>query len=207
MSALINFKICDNSEDCSGIEVCPTGAFYWNEKNKTIAVDNSKCVSCGKCEKACPVDAIKVARNEEEYRKIKKEISKDSRKVSDLFVDRYGAQPIHPGFLIPQNKFDVQILRSTKLAVVELFNKSSIMCLLHSIPVKEFFEGVDVKYRKMKIEDNSLLEKYNVKKIPALLFFNDGKLMGKIEGYYESGEDEEIKRKINKIISKITAKR
>ena len=125
MPVLINFKICDNSKDCNGIKVCPIGAFYWDEKNKTIAVDNSKCTNCGKCEDACPVDAIRVARNEEEYEKIKKEIEEDPRKVSDLFVDRYGAQPIHPAFLIPQSKFDVQILRSTKPAVVELFKNET----------------------------------------------------------------------------------
>lgn len=203
MPALINFKICDNSEDCSGIEVCPTGAFYWDRKNKTIAVDNSKCISCGKCEKACPVGAIRVAKNEEEYKKIKKEIDEDPRKVSDLFIDRYGAQPIHPAFLIPQNKFDVQIIRSTKLAAVELFNRDSIMCLLYSIPIKELFKDIDVKYRKIEIKNESLLKKYGVKELPTLLFFKAGKLIGKIEGYYGIKKEREIVKKINKIISKI----
>jgi len=120
MPVLINFKICDNSKDCSGIEVCPTGAFYWDEKKKTIAVDNKKCASCGKCEAACPVHAIHVARTEEESKKIKKEIDADPRKVSDLFVDRYGAEPTEPAFLISEKKFDAQILKSTQPAVVEL---------------------------------------------------------------------------------------
>jgi len=203
MPVLINFKICDNSEDCSGIEVCPTRAFYWDRKNKTITVDNSKCINCGKCEEACPVDAIRVAGTEEEYKKIKKEIDEDPRKVSDLFIDRYGAQPIHPAFLIPQSEFDVQILRSTKPAVVELFNNDSIECMLRSISIKKLFEDVDVKYRKIEAKDNSLLEKYGVKKPPALLFFRDGKLAGKIEGYYDVEKKEEIIKKVNRIISEI----
>lgn len=29
MPVLINFKICDNAKDCSGIAVCPTGALSW----------------------------------------------------------------------------------------------------------------------------------------------------------------------------------
>jgi len=202
MPVLINFKICDNSEDCSGIEACPTGAFQWDEKNKTISVDGSRCTSCGACEKSCPVDAIRVARNEKEYKKIKKEIDRDSRKVSDLFIDRYGAQPIHPAFVISQDRFEIQILRSTKLAAVEFFNKKSIMCLLKSIPVKELLEGLDVKYRKMEITDDGLLKKYKVKELPALLFFKNGKVIGKIEGYYETAKEKEIVSKINGIISK-----
>lgn len=200
MPVLINFKICDNSEDCSGIEVCPTKAFFWDGKNRTIAVDESKCVTCGACEKACPVGAIRVARTEEEYRKIKKEIDEDPRKVSDLFVDRYGAQPIHSGFLIPQGKFEVQILRSTKLAAVEVFNNDSIECMIKSIPVKELFKNMDIKYRKIEVKGNSLPEKYGIKNMPTLLFFRDGKLLGKIEGYYNEDSREELLKKINEII-------
>ena len=178
MSVLINFKICDNSEDCDGISACPIMAFYWDRGKKTIAVDNSKCNNCGRCEEACPVDAIRVARTDEEYEKIKKGIEEDSRKVSDLFVDRYGAQPISSAFLIPEDKFEIQILRSTKPAVVEFFSDDSIQCLLRSIPVKELFRGLDIKYRKMDVKGKSLIEEYDIKKLPALLFFRDGRLAG-----------------------------
>lgn len=200
MTVLINFKICDNSEDCNGIRVCPTRAFYWDREKKTIAVDNSRCTSCGKCEEACPVDAIRVAKTEREFREIKKEIEKDPRKVSDLFVDRYGAQPISSAFLIPESKFDIQILRSTRPAVLELFRDDSIQCLLRSIPLKNLFKGLDIKYRKMEVKNNSLLDRYEIKELPALLFFRDGKLAGKIEGYFESREREELKGKIDKIL-------
>lgn len=198
MSVLINFKICDNSEDCSGIEVCPVGAFYWDDKKKTIAVDNSKCISCGKCEKACPVEAIRVAKDEKEYRKIKREIDEDPRKISDLFIDRYGAQPIHPGFLIPEDKFEIQILKSTKPAVVEVFSNDSIECLLKSIPIKDLFKDKDIKYRKIEIKSEFLLKKYKIKKLPSLLFFKNGKLISKIEGYYNKKQKKELVSKIKK---------
>jgi len=201
MPVLINFKICDNSKDCSGFEVCPVGVFYWDEKKKRIAVDNEKCINCGKCEVACPVGAIRVARTKGEYKKIKEEIKKDLRKISDLFVDRYGAEPIDPAFLIPKSKFQVQIIESVQLAVVELFNEDSIECLLHSIPVKELFPNQNIKYGKIKVSLNdSLLRKYRVKKLPSLLFFKDGKLKDKIEGYYSSKKKDLLIRKIKRIM-------
>jgi len=200
MQILIQTNICDNSIDCSGIEVCPTHAFHWDEKAKTIAIDQSKCVECGKCGESCPVGAIRIARNAEEYARIKKEIAEDKRKVSDLFVDRYGAQPVSSSFLIPEDKFDAQILKSTKIAVVELFDKGSIMCLLYSIPIKELFEGTDVKYRKIELKNYSSLITYGVDDLPALLFFNNGKLVGKILGYYNIDKKEELKLEIDKIL-------
>lgn len=201
MSVLINFKICDNSKDCSGIEVCPTKALSWDEKKKSIAIDNGKCISCGKCETACPIDAIKVAKTESEYKKIKLEIDSDPRRVSDLFVDRYGAVSVSPAFLIPKERFDVQMLESTKLAAAEFFSSKSIRCLLNSITVKDLIGDMDVKYRKIMLkEDDELAKKYNVKELPAMLFFKNGKLIGKVEGYYSVGQTEEMKKKIRNIV-------
>lgn len=201
MPVLINFKICDNSKDCNGILVCPTGAFHWDGKNRTITVDKTKCIDCGKCGECCPVDAIRFAKTKEEYKKIKKEIDKDPRKTSDLFIDRYGAQPIHPAFLISQDKFQIQILESTKPAVVELFNHGSIKCLLKSIPIKDLFKNLDLNYRKIEVKDDNLLKKYEISKLPSLLFFGDGKLIGKIEGYFDATNEKELEN-IKKIISK-----
>ncbi len=201
-AVLINFKICDNSKDCSGIEVCPTGAFRWDDKRKTISIDNKKCISCGKCEEACLVGAIRIARTEKEYKKIKKEIKEDPRKVSDLFIDRYGAEPVGYAFQTPLSKFNVQILEATKLAITELFSRNSIKCLLHSIPIKELLKNIDTQYRKIEVkESDSILKKYKVKDLPSLLFFKNGKLIGKIEGYYDFREKKDFLRKINKILA------
>ena len=201
MPVLINKKICDNSKDCMGIESCPVKAFYYDEQNKTIAVNKEKCINCGKCEEACPVGAIRVARTDEEYAKIKKEIDEDPRKVSDLFVDRYGAEPQNPAFQIPAEKFNIQIIESTQPAVVEFFTPSSIECLLHSIPIKELFEDVNVKYRKIELnEEDPLMKKYGIIKLPAMLFFKDGKLVGKIEGYYDYIKKLELEKKIAAIL-------
>lgn len=200
MPVLINFKICDNSEDCGGIAACPVKAFYWNAKNKTVAIDETKCTLCGKCENACPIDAIKVAKNEKEFVKFKKEIDKDPRKASDLFIDRYGAQPIHPDFTVAEEKFGSRFLKSSKLTVVEAFNRESINCLLRSIPIKELFNDADIKYLKVEVKSGAFLKEYGVKQLPSLLFFKDEKVIGKIEGYYDIGKKDEITEKINELI-------
>ena len=200
MAVLINFKICDNAEECDGIRVCPTGAIFWDEKKKSIGIDNSKCISCGKCEKACEVGAIRVAKTPEEYKRIKEEIDKDPRKISDLFIDRYGAQPIEPAFRIKYG-FEQEVLKSVKLVAVELYSDDSIHCLLHSIPVKELFKDIDLKYRKVRATDE-LIKEFKIKTLPALLFLKNWKLIGKIEGYFSISQKEELKEKIGAIIKK-----
>lgn len=174
MSVLINFKICDNAKECRGVEVCPTKALHWDEKNQTIIFDEKKCSLCGLCEKACEISAIKVAKNKAEYKKYKKEIDDDPRKINDLFVERYGATSIIPAFQVKLENFDREILESNKLTVVEVYNDDSIECLLNSIPIKMLFEDKVIKYRRFKVEDDNFLNKYKIKKIPALLFLKKG---------------------------------
>jgi NAD-dependent dihydropyrimidine dehydrogenase PreA subunit len=203
MPVLVNFKICDNSKDCGGICECPTGAFYWDEQKNTIAINEKMCIQCGTCEQACPVGAIKVAHTQEEYLKIKQEFDEDLRKITDLFVDRYGAQPIHEAFLGEQKKFNSQVLEATRLIVVEMFNNESIHCLVNSIPVQELLKDIkrDLTYLKMEITDNSMFKVYGISTLPALLFFKSGKLLGKIEGYYDASKKIELINKIRNITS------
>ena len=204
MAVLINFKICDNFKDCSGIAVCPTKAFYWDRKKRTIAADNEKCKSCGLCEESCPVGAIRVAKTAADYKRIKSEIARDPRRVSDLFIDRYSSEPKSPAFIIPAEKFKVQILESVQPAVVEFFNHGSIQCLLHSVPISELFKNVKIKYRKIEVQKNGrLLKQYKIKRLPSLVFFKNGGIAGKVEGYYGVGDKKELAEKVNRIISKI----
>jgi NAD-dependent dihydropyrimidine dehydrogenase PreA subunit len=201
MPVLINFKICDNAEECSGIAVCPTGALSWDKKKKRIAVDNKKCIGCFKCEESCPTGAIRVAKTEKGLEKIKKEINSDSRKILDLFVERYGAKPMYYQFHLSEDNFEPNVLKANKLTVVEVFSPESIECLLFSIPVRELFEGFNVKYRKMEIKDKKgVFKKYAISRLPALLFFKSGKLIGKIEGYYDKKQKESLSKKVLKII-------
>lgn len=201
MPVLINFKICDNAKECSGIAVCPTGAISWDEGQKTIVIDNTKCISCGKCVGPCPVQAIRVARTDEEYQKIRREFDDDPRKISDLFVDRYGASSVDDTCLVAESNFNIEILGSDKLVVVEFFNDDSIQCLRYSIPIKELFAGIDLKYRRFQARDDVLMKKYKVGKLPSLLFFKKGKLFGKIEGYFYQKDKHQLITKIKQILT------
>lgn len=211
MAVLINFKICDNCDACNAINVCPTKAFCWNQDKKTLEILESKCIDCGLCAnspESCQVGAIKFAKNQEELEKIKKEIEDDKRTINDLMVDRYGAQPINMPFYCKENEID-KVLTTPKLCMVEVYQEDTIECLIKSIPVKELMNAIDEKvvYRKLEIETNKIIEKYNIKELPSLLFFRNGNLVGKVEGYRDESQKEELFEELKSFILKDTLKR
>lgn len=198
MAVLVNFKICDNAKECGGIEVCPTGALSWDEENETIKIDNEKCISCGSCEQNCPIGAIRVAYDDEEYKKISKEIEEDPRTTKDLFVDRYGAAPLSEFFMIEEKDLNKKI--GDGITLVECYEDDSIQCLLKSIPIKDITSNMPKDTMFYKVEANEeLKKKYNINELPTLLLFKNGNLLGKIEGYYQVEQKEELINKINEI--------
>lgn len=202
MAVLVNFKICDNAKECGGVAVCPTGALSYDEETETIVIDNDKCISCGLCEKECPIGAIMVAKTDEEYKKIKKDIEEDQRTTKDLFVDRYGASPLSEFFMIESKDLDEKIKKDC-ITLIELYNDDSIQCLLKSIPIKELSKNFPKNTLFYKLETNSKInDKYDIKELPSLLFFKDGKQVGKIEGYYQEDEKDKLIKQIADIIEK-----
>ena len=201
MPVLINFKICDNAKECGGIAVCPTGAISYVENKESLVIDNEKCISCGLCEKECPIGAINVAKNEEEYNKIKETIENDPRTTKDLFVDRYGAAPLSEFFMIEPKDIDKKIINN-EIVIIELYNDDSIQCLLKSIPIKELVKDFSESTLFYKSECNDSVKKeYKLKELPALLVFEKGNLLGKVEGYYDESQKEKLIGQIKKIIS------
>jgi len=196
MSVLINFKICDNSKDCNGIQACPTGAFDWDEENKTLIIHEDICTNCGKCE-CCSVGAIKVTHSEEEFKKAKKEIEDDPRTINDLFIDRYGATPIQEMFTSTEENID-KVMISQRPFILELYKENTIECLLKSIPIKEILEEFDKDstFRKIEIVSDKLLDRYNISNLPALVFIKDQEVLGTIEGYYTDENSRELFAKI-----------
>lgn len=201
MPVLINFKICDNAKECGGIAVCPTGAISYDENKESLVIDNEKCISCGLCEKECPIGAINVAKNEEEYNKIKETIENDPRTTKDLFVDRYGAAPLSEFFMIEPKDIDKKIINN-EIVIIELYNDDSIQCLLKSIPIKELVKDFSESTLFYKSECNDSVKKeYKLKELPALLVFEKGNLLGRVEGYYDESQKEKLIGQIKKIIS------
>lgn len=197
MSVLINFKICDNAKECGGIEVCPTGALSFDEEKQTISIDNNKCISCGLCEKECPIGAIRVAKDTEEYNKIKKEIDEDPRTIKDLFVDRYGAEAISEFFKIELNDIENKI-KNDNITLIEIYNPDTAECLLKSIPIKVLTKELPKDTSFYKVESNENINKYNIKELPSLLIFENGILLGNIDGYYSIDQKQQL---LNKIIN------
>lgn len=202
MAILINYKICDNAPECLAPPICPTGAITWNDEKKTLEIDNSKCTSCGLCIPTCPMEAIFLAKTDEEYAQIKKEIDEDKRTRKDLFVDRYGAMPLMDAFMADEEMIKGKIERDN-LTFIEIYDAENVECLLKSIPLKEITENMpkDTRYYKVNYTD-SLMKKYDIKELPSLLLFKSKELLGKVEGYYPTDEKEKFLSLIDDIINK-----
>lgn len=200
MAVLVNFKICDNAKECGGIAVCPTGALSYDDEKGAIVIDNEKCISCGLCENECPIGAIMVAKNDEEYSKLKNEIDKDTRTTKDLFVDRYGATPLSEFFMIEADDIENKA-NNDGITLIELYNDDSIQCLLKSIPIKDLTKDLpkDTLFYKAEASDE-VMDKYDVKELPTLLIFEKGKYLGKVEGYYEVDDKQSVIEKVQNIL-------
>lgn len=200
MPAIINFKICDNARECSGIAICPMKAMHYDEEQQTIVIDKDKCTSCGLCRPECPIGAIQVGKTPEEYLQCQKDIDEDPRTIKDLFVDRYGASPISEFFMINSDQLEEKI-QSENVTLIEVYNAIEAQCLLKSIPIRELTDDIkgEVQYYKLEPSED-IKNKYGITQLPSLLIFKEGILLGKIEGYYNMEMIKEVKDIIQKII-------
>lgn len=188
---IINRNICDNVPECSGIEVCPTGALYWDDKNETLAYDKHKCIDCGTCADAnaggCPVGAILWGKDDEDYTKKFDIVRKETRTLEELEVERYGALPIRPA--LEYQKIENILQESdNQYVLIEFFSESSINCLLHSIKVKDIKDLFDapVEYYKVLLNDTDECKSLcKIECFPALVVFRERKIIGIVNGYYK----------------------
>ncbi len=202
MPVIFNYKICDLASECSGIEVCPKKAIFFNKGSGRPEADNKKCASCGICVKACPVGAIMMCKTEEEMKKIKEIISKNPMTQEELFIERYGAKTIDPSIIINKNTFEKEVINSDKIVFVEFWNNNSVQCLLFSIPYRVLKpEQCGIIFRKMNADENKkIAENYGIKVLPSIAIFKNGSKVGVIEGIYKTSQEKELKEKIKNLV-------
>lgn len=190
MPPIINFKICDNSEDCSAIHQCKHGAFGWDAKHKTLTINNKKCKECGECVGFCPVKAIRFASSKDEYKKIEREIEKDPRVITELFIDRYGAMPVDDAFVfeLTPERFKKRI-NVQRPVIVEFNRRETTSCLLKSVPIADIQEQFHqhAAYAKFFIKEDEM-KQYGVTKTPCLRFYYNNQLVGQIDDYFEKDD-------------------
>lgn len=212
MAVCINFNVCDNSPECSGIAVCRQGAIYWDEEKENLmggkgmlAIDNDKCVSCGSCisEDGCPVGAIMLADTEEELKKIMDSIHIDPEKVRSLFVERYGAEPIDGQVCIEKDEIENLLTNNDGIVILEEFIEDSIQCLLSSIPIEEILLKIEkmgvwdhLDYYKCDVSDQADVEK----EYPLLKIYRKGNILAEIAGYYDNAHKEMLWAELHRAI-------
>jgi len=56
----INARRCPQNHRCPAISVCPKQAITQKSIFSLPAVDEEKCIACGKCVRYCPMGAIEM---------------------------------------------------------------------------------------------------------------------------------------------------
>lgn len=206
MSVYINFKICDNAEECSGVAVCPTNTLYWDALNSTVAINPDSCLACDACVAACPAGAIQVAHNKEEAIRIQQDIENDPRIIQDLMVERYGASPVSGSTLISVKEVVKIIKDQLELIAIEVIDNNDTPCLINSVPISEVFGPVNFEYHKVDFGDtdyDKFAEEYAITACPTLLVFRNGVLLARMDGAVENSDYRQRTNFIQKIRSSI----
>ena len=192
---IINMNICDNAPECSGIAVCPTAALYWNDQKETIDYNEKLCIDCGACADpdagGCPIGAIQWGVDDDDYNNKKEAVERETIKLSELQVERYGASPFEP--TIEMNEVSLYINNSnSQFNLLEFFCDDSINCLLHSIRVADIKALFDKKKKKKKVFVHNVeqCKDYKITDLPAIAVFKNNKFLGAISGYFDDSESQ-----------------
>ena len=197
---LINRSVCDDAKECSGADVCATGALYWDESKKEgerLSYNAELCTQCEECvdlDNGCPLagEALFYVKTEEEYAKVEEKIKNEKRTFADLKVERYGAEPIAEPISIAELKDWCKEQNENSVLLVELLNDNSIKCLLHSIRIKDIQDNIieDSKHIKVFLDSNECFTDIEIEDLPTLLIYKNNKLLGKIDGYFDDSQED-----------------
>ena len=63
MKLEVNKKRCPQNHRCPSVAICPVDALL-QQHNEAPAVDEQKCILCGKCVDFCPLNALVLSEEE-----------------------------------------------------------------------------------------------------------------------------------------------
>ena len=116
--------VCHQCEDAPCARACPTGALYFDEPNRRIGVDVSKCIGCKGCVMACPFGAVRVTSQKRPVMMGTVQVGTESKSFvlkCDLCVDRpegpacVGACPTNSLFELDEEALE-DLTRARELA-------------------------------------------------------------------------------------------
>lgn len=192
MVVRINRKICDNVVACGGVEVCPTGAIFWDGEKQMPSTDDSKCIGCGQCEDACPLGAILWAVDEVALKKIEADINADEKMFESVIIERYGTKLVDESVQIENSAVEAFVGANTGIVLIEQNKKSTVACFLQSIPISQ----LQAKLGKPFVYKKAFIAEDQTGKFPRLLIYIDAKKVGVIDGYYENTQINEFVNEI-----------
>ena len=178
---IINQKTCDKSSDCSGIDVCPTNALFFDSEQNLVKWDEHKCVFCLRCTlpDGCPIGAIMYARDEVSEKAIIETINSDPRSEDWLWQERLGVQPGKPSIAKELNETNFEeVLFSSGNNFIDIWHEDYLNCRLHSILYEDISKDVtNITFYKLDAKKYpKLIEKLGVKIFPTLQLIKNGKI-------------------------------
>lgn len=147
---------------------------------------------------SCEAGAVKVARNEKEYQKIKTEYDEDIMTVEKLFQDRYGASLIEEKYALDIDELEKIIEDSNMPLLLEFYNEAEARCLINSIPIGDIITELPfrVSYRKINVSKISSLLQYHIKTLPSLVIVKNGKVIYTYTGFLHENEKEKLLKEL-----------
>ncbi|MBN1617731.1 hypothetical protein JW887_00105 [Candidatus Dojkabacteria bacterium] len=208
---IINHNFCDEAPECGGIQVCPSGAFRYNLKNKKVEIDEEKCTKCLHCTlpDVCPVGCILFARSSSEIKELEEVAKKDTRKTKWLWHERYGCEPgkTKPlAFIINEKNFE-KIIKKENFKLIDSWNIDYLDCRKHSQLLADLIpkDNGDIGIYKIATHKfPQLTKKLGVKVFPTLLlYYMDNEIL-RHEGFLNEEEMNTLKDAIKSKIKKMS---
>jgi len=207
MKIIINHNLCDEAVECGGIEVCPTGAFYYDYKRKRVAIDESKCTLCLRCTlpDACPVGCILFARSIGDAKKIQSMIKEDPRTAKWLWRERYGCQPgkTAPKAIEVTTANIDQVLTDNGYKLIDVWHPDFLDCRINSALFADLLDAAKKKLAIYKLNASTypdLAKKLKVQQFPSLLLYKNDSEIWRLGGLIEPEKVKAVNKKLRSLI-------